>query len=151
MLESVTNLTGLLAQSQMPDARSSWLPIAWMLVIAIGFAVSNIAASLILGPSRQGPGKSVTYESGMVPIGDTRRRFNVRFYLVAILFVAFDVEILIMYPWATAFADSLQAERLMLPGTQDLGLRMLLGIGVFTVLLLVGYAYDIGKGVFEFD
>ena len=121
-----------------------WLPIAWLLIVAIGFAVSNIAASLIIGPRRQGAGKSTTYESGMVPVGDTRRRFNVRFYLVAILFVAFDVEIVVMYPWATAFAQTLTVD-------YGLGLYMLGGIAVFTLLLLVGYAYDIGKGVFEFE
>ena len=141
----------LLAQSQMPDQRGSWMPVAWLLILAVGFAVTNIAASLIIGPGRQGSGKSTTYESGMIPVGDTKRRFNVRFYLVAILFVAFDVEILIMYPWATAFADTLRAESVGLPGADGLGLRMMLGIGLFTVMLLIGYAYDIGKKVFEFE
>jgi NADH-quinone oxidoreductase subunit A len=134
-----------------PTASNSWLPIAWLLFIAIGFAVSNIAISLIVGPRRQGAGKSTTYESGMMPVGDTRRRFNVRFYLVAILFVAFDVEIVVMYPWATGFAQALQAENAGLPGAEGLGMRMLAGIGIFTVLLLIGYAYDIGKGVFDFE
>ena len=145
------SLTLAQATSLMPDQRGSWMPVAWLLIIAILFAVSNIAASLIIGPSRQGSGKSTTYESGMIPVGDTKRRFNVRFYLVAILFVAFDVEILIMYPWATAFADALQAENAGLPGTAGIGLRMILGIGVFTIMLLIGYAYDIGKKVFEFE
>jgi NADH-quinone oxidoreductase subunit A len=71
----------------------SWLPVVLLLVIGIGFAFVNIALSIIVGPSRTGPGKETTYESGMVPIGDTRQRFNVRFYIVAMIFLVFDVEI----------------------------------------------------------
>src|SRR3984957_19448535 len=90
------------------DTRSSWIPVVLLLVIGIGFAVVNVAASIIIGPSRTGPGKEETYESGMVPIGDTRKRFNVRFYLVAMIFLVFDVEIVFLYPWATIFAKSVQ-------------------------------------------
>src|SRR5438067_1222422 len=86
------------------DTRASWIPVVLLLVIGIGFAVVNVAASILIGPSRTGPGKEETYESGMVPIGDTRRRFNVRFYIVAMIFLVFDVEIVFMYPWATIFA-----------------------------------------------
>src|SRR5579862_8059985 len=86
------------------DTRSSWIPVVLLLVIGIGFAVVNVAASILIGPGRTGPGKEETYESGMVPIGDTRRRFNVRFYIVAMIFLVFDVEIVFLYPWATIFA-----------------------------------------------
>jgi hypothetical protein len=65
-----------------PDTVSNWIPVVLLLIIGIGFSVGNIVASIIIGPSRTGPGKEQTYESGMVPIGDTRRRFNVRFYIV---------------------------------------------------------------------
>ncbi|MEM8873511.1 MAG: NADH-quinone oxidoreductase subunit A [Planctomycetota bacterium] len=141
----------MLNPTEMPTGAGNWLPIALLLVVAIGFAVSNIAASLIVGPSREGDGKSTTYESGMLPVGNTRQRFNVRFYLVAILFVAFDVEVVVMYPWATAFAQALQADNAGVAAASGLGLTMLIGIAIFTLLLLVGYAYDIGKGVFEFE
>ena len=136
----------VLAQSA-GDPRYGWLPVALLLVIAIGFAVTNLAASLIIGPSRTGPGKETTYESGMAPVGDARRRFNVRFYLVAILFVAFDVEIVVLYPWASSFAQAVQGE----PYNAGLGGIMLAGMLVFTALILVGYAYDIGKGVLKFE
>src|SRR5260221_10595873 len=86
------------------DPKSSWAPIVLLLLIAIGFGVVNVVASLLIGPSRTGPGKEETYESGMVPIGDTRRRFNVRFYIVAMIFPVFDVEIVFLYPWAAIFA-----------------------------------------------
>src|SRR6267154_830970 len=95
---------GMLAQTL--ESQDSWAPVVLLLVIAIGFAVVNIGASLIIGPSRTGPGKEETYESGMVPIGDTRKRFNVRFYIVAMIFLVFDVEIVFLYPWATIFSPN---------------------------------------------
>ena len=139
-------LPALLAQSA-ADPRMAWLPVALLLVIGVGFAITNIAISLWVGPKRTGPGKETTYESGMAPVGDTRRRFNVRFYLVAILFVAFDVEIVVLYPWASTFAQATAADAV----NGGLGGIMLIGMLVFTFLILVGYAYDIGKGVLKFE
>jgi NADH-quinone oxidoreductase subunit A len=134
----------LILAQQMSDPRNAWAPIVLLLIVAIGFGVMNIAASLIIGPSRTGPGKATTYESGMIPVGDTRRRFNVRFYLVAIMFVAFDVEVVIMYPWATAFGQAVISD----PGLAGL---MLVGIMIFVGLILIGYIYDFGKGIFRWD
>ena len=132
----------------MPDARSGWLPVVMLLLIAIGFAVVNIAASLIIGPSRQGEGKSETYESGMVPFGDTRRRFNVRFYVVAMLFLVIDVEIVFFYPWATIFAPySASAD----PAFSGFSTVLLIEILIFVLLLLLAYVYAWGKGVFRWD
>src|SRR5476651_2049970 len=108
MNASILNSVSLLADLG-PDTRSSWVPVVLLLVIGIGFAVVNVAASIIIGPGRTGPGKEETYESGMVPIGDTRRRFNVRFYIVAMIFLVFDVEIVFLYPWATIFAKGVAA------------------------------------------
>src|SRR5215212_9111082 len=87
----------------MDESPSSWLPVMLLIVIGVGFAIGNIALSLIIGPSRTGPGKETTYESGMMPVGDTRRRFNVRFYIVAMIFLVIDVEIVFFYPFATIF------------------------------------------------
>ena len=139
-----------LAQSA-ADARFGWLPVLLLLVIGVGFALTNILVSIWLGPKNTGAAKETTYESGMAPIGDTRSRFNVRFYLVAILFVAFDVEIVVLYPWASTFAQA------VFYGGPDgtlnagLGTIMLVGMLCFTGLILVGYAYDIGKGVLRFE
>jgi NADH-quinone oxidoreductase subunit A len=124
--------------------RSNWAPVVLLILIGIGFAVGNVVASLIVGPSRTGDVKSGTYESGMVPIGDTRRRFNVRFYIVAMIFLVVDVDIIFFYPWATIFSPVIQHS----PGYSNL---LLLEMIVFVVILLVAYLYAWGKGVFRWD
>src|SRR6476469_8821671 len=88
---------------QLPDTTGSWAPVVLLIIIGLLFVIGTIAASLLIGPARTGPGKESTYESGMVPFGDTRKRFNVRFYVVAMIFLVFDVEIVFFYPWATVF------------------------------------------------
>src|SRR5881628_3829117 len=102
------------------DSPSSWIPVVLLIVIGVLFAVGNIVASLLIGPSRTGPAKETTYESGMLPIGDTRRRFNVRFYIVAMIFLVIDVEIVFFYPWASIFAPIIRH------GTPEQG-RIVLG------------------------
>ena len=134
----------LILAQHMPDPRVAWAPVVLMIVIAIVFAVGTVVLSLLVGPGRTGAVKGGTYESGMVPVGDTRRRFNVRFYLVAIMFVAFDVEVVIMYPWAVAFAPALRVD-------PALGTLMLVGISIFVFILVIGYVYDWGKGVLRWD
>src|SRR5688572_31447525 len=120
---------------------SSWAPVVLLIVIGIGFAAGNIILSIIVGPSRTGPGKELTYESGMVPVGDTRKRFNVRFYIVAMIFLVFDVEIVFFYPWATVFPDAVvNGERAGL---------LLVEIILFVLILLLAYIYAWGKGVFQ--
>ncbi|MFI5378831.1 MAG: NADH-quinone oxidoreductase subunit A [Tepidisphaerales bacterium] len=131
----------LLAQS---DPRSAWLPVALLIVIGVAFSVMTIVASIIIGPSRTGKGKATTYESGMIPTGDTHRRFNVRFYIVAMIFLVFDVEIVFFYPWATLFPDAVAGPL----GTAGL---LLVEMLVFVAILLVAYFYAWGKGVFRWD
>ncbi|HRK32193.1 MAG TPA: NADH-quinone oxidoreductase subunit A [Tepidisphaeraceae bacterium] len=142
--------TYVLAQAQtlMPDARSAWLPVVMLLVIAVGFAVTNIIASLIIGPSRQGAGKSETYESGMVPFGDAQKRFNVRFYIVAMIFLVIDVEIVFFYPWATIFGPYSASTD---PAFAGFSTVLLIEILIFTALLLLAYIYAWGKGVFRWE
>jgi NADH-quinone oxidoreductase subunit A len=135
----------LLADQAATSPVQSWAPVVLLLVIAIGFAVVNIAASIFIGPRRTGPGKEITYESGMVPVGDTRKRFNVRFYIVAMIFLVFDVEIVFFYPWATIFAKHVR------DGVNNDGLILLLEMCAFVVILLVAYLYAWGKGVFRWD
>jgi len=139
----------LLAQTQLaPPADSpvgSWAPVVLLLVIGFGFAFANIALSLFVGPKRTGPGKEITYESGMLPIGDARKRFNVRFYIVAMIFLVFDVEIIFFYPWASIFARHVH------DGSSSDGLLLLMEMIVFVVILLVAYFYAWGKGVFRWD
>jgi NADH-quinone oxidoreductase subunit A len=123
----------------------SWAPVVLLILIGLGFAGVNIALSLFVGPKRTGPGKEITYESGMVPVGSTRKRFNVRFYIVAMVFLVFDVEIVFFYPWATIFAKSVR------DGTANDGLILLLEMIAFVLILLVAYFYAWGKGVFRWD
>jgi NADH-quinone oxidoreductase subunit A len=123
----------------------AWAPVVFLILIALGFAAGNLAISLMIGPSRTGSVKSSTYESGMVPIGDARRRFNVRFYIVAMIFLVFDVDIIFFYPWATIFSPSIQN------GQPGMGPLLLVDLSVFVVILLVAYFYAWGKGVFRWD
>jgi len=133
----------LLAASLEPDPQNTWAPVLLLIVMALGFAITNVAASIVIGPGRTGKGKEETYESGMVPIGDTRKRFNVRFYIVAMIFLVFDVEIVFFYPWATIFP------RAIAEGSGS-GL-LLIEIILFVVILLLAYVYAWGKGVFQWD
>ena len=131
----------ILAQSG-PEPRTAWAPVVLLLLIGIAFAVGNLVISVLIGPSRTGPGKEATYESGMVPVGDTRRRFNVLFYIVAMIFLVFDVEIVFMYPWATIFAPK---------AASPMGGLLLVEMVVFVGILLLAYVYAWGKGVFRWD
>ena len=126
------------------DAPSAWAPVVLLIIMGIGFAVASIIGSILIGPSRTGPGKSATYESGMVPVGDARRRFNVRFYIVAMIFLVIDVEIVFFYPWASIFAPVVRR-------SPDQSTVLLIEMIVFVVLLLVAYLYAWGKGVFRWD
>jgi NADH-quinone oxidoreductase subunit A len=129
-----------------PDASpATWIPVVLLILIGIGFAVGNVVASLIIGPSRTGSAKETTYESGMIPIGDTRRRFNVRFYIVAMIFLVIDVEVVFFYPWASIFAPVIQS------GDRHQSNVMLVEMIIFVVILLVAYLYAWGKGVFRWD
>jgi NADH-quinone oxidoreductase subunit A len=143
------NLIPFLAQAAPPidpsDAPSAWLPVVLLIIMGLGFAVSNIVGSILIGPSRTGPAKSATYESGMMPIGDARRRFNVRFYIVAMIFLVIDVEIVFFYPWASIFSHVVRK------GSPEQSTVLLWEMIVFVALLLVAYIYAWGKGVFRWD
>lgn len=147
---SIALMSQFLAQATSPS-EDFWAPVVLLLIIGVGFAVVNIAASLIIGPRRTGPGKEITYESGMVPIGDTRKRFNVRFYIVAMIFLVFDVEIVFLYPWATIFARGVAASHAAGANSLFNGSVLFWEMIVFVVILLVAYVYAWAKGVFRWD
>ncbi len=121
----------------------SYLPVFLIVMMAIGFASINIVGTLLLGPKRPGATKGSSYESGMSPVGSARKRFNVRFYLIAMTFLVFDVEIIFLYPWATTFAN-------LKPMSEE-GLIWLGRIGFFMLTTVVMYLYGRRKGVFQFD
>ncbi|MEO8483420.1 MAG: NADH-quinone oxidoreductase subunit A [Acidobacteriota bacterium] len=114
-----------------------FLPILIMIVLAAGFWGANIAASMFLGPSRPSPEKSAQYECGMPPVGDARQRQSVKFYLVAMIFLLFDIEVAFLYPWAIAF--------------RDLGIIGYWQIVTFFLLLVTGYIYVWRKGIFDWS
>jgi NADH-quinone oxidoreductase subunit A len=143
---SLSSMMSSSLAATMADPRSSWAPIVLMIVIGVGFAAGNVILSLLIGPRRTGPGKEATYESGMMPIGDTRKRFNVRFYIVAMIFLVIDVDIIFFYPWATIFPHYIQNPPS--PGVPQL---LLIEILIFVAILLVAYIYAWGKGVFRWD
>jgi NADH:ubiquinone oxidoreductase subunit 3 (subunit A) len=122
---------------------SAYTAVLVLLMMAIGFAVANVALSLVLGPRRDGRVKSTTYESGMEPIGTARKRFNVRFYLIAMTFLVFDVEVIFLYPWAVTYAN-------IDPGSPDA--PIFLGrVLFFLATTVIAYVYGYRKGVFRFD
>ena len=121
----------------------SYLPVFIIVVMAITFAVANIVLSTVLGPGRDGARKGMSYESGMNPVGTARKRFNVRFYLIAMVFLVFDIEIIFLYPWAVTFPN--------LAHGSDLSLLWLARILFFVLTTVVAYIYGVRKGVFKFD
>jgi len=123
---------------------NAWAPVVLLIVIGILFVAGTLILSVVVGPRRTGPGKALTYESGMVPVGDARRRFNVRFYLMAMIFLVFDVEIVFFYPWATLFPAAV-VDKASNAGT------LLVEMVVFVVILLIAYIYAWAKGVFRWD
>lgn len=122
----------------------SYLPIALICLMAITFGVANVVLSQMFGPRRQGKIKGQSYESGMNPIGTARKRFNVRFYLIAMVFLVFDVEVVFLYPWAVTFPN-IQGH----PNPE--ALTWLIRILFFLFTTVVAYVYGYRKGVFKFD
>ncbi len=121
----------------------SYLPVFIICLMAISFGVLNVVASYVIGPRRAGKVKGQSVESGMNPIGTARKRFNVRFYLIAMVFLVFDVEVVFLYPWAVTFPN-LQA------GSHE-GLVWLCRILFFLFTTVIAYVYGYRKGVFKFD
>jgi len=115
----------------------NYIPIFILLAVAalLGIVMANI--NRLLGPKRPTEEKLSTYESGMEPIKTARERFTVRFYLVAILFILFDVEVVFMYPWAVNFLS--------------LGWFGFIEMMIFVVVLLIGYFYVIKKGALQWQ
>jgi NADH-quinone oxidoreductase subunit A len=132
------------------------LPIFLFVFCAAVLSVGLLVVGRCFGPRRTSRVKEMPYESGMDPIHDTRRRFDVRFYLVAIAFLVFDVELLFLYPWAVASRPALAGEAgpRGIDAAIDDGLIadrgiVFAGVAVFFVLLLLGFIYDWRKGVFR--
>ncbi len=119
----------------------SFVPLFIMAIMAVGLALTLLKAAQLLGPRRPNRIKTGAYESGMDPVGTARERYSVKFYLVAMIFIVFDVEVVFMYPWAVSFRDYLAA---------GAGLGVMSVIIFFVVVLAIGLVYDIKKGGLDF-
>lgn len=125
------------------------LPILLFVACSTGLALALIAVSRMFGPFRAGEVKQMPYESGMDPIHDTRRRFDVRFHLVAIAFLVFDVEVLFLYPWAVASRNPQGIDAAVSSGWVSGRGVVFAEVMAFLVLLALGFLYVWRKGVFR--
>jgi NADH-quinone oxidoreductase subunit A len=107
------------------------------MMVGVAFVAIGLVVAWLLRPNRPYPSKLATYECGEVPVGDTRVRFNVRFYVVALIFLIFDVEVVFLFPWATVY--------------KNLGWFAFVEMLVFLGILFVGYAYVWRKGDLDWD
>ena len=115
----------------------NYIPILMFLLAAIAFAGSTILLSSLIVPRRKNRVKMSAYECGVEPVGDARERFSIKFYLVAVLFILFDIEAVFLYPWAVAF--------------RQLGLYGLVEMLLFIGILLIGYVYVLKKRALEWE
>jgi len=119
-----------------------YLPVLMLIVVAIGFAAGVLTISVFLGKSaKTSPAKDTAYECGANPIGDNSPRFSIKFHLVAMLFILFDIEVVFMYPWAVVYRDML-AEH----ATRNLVLGSMIS---FLGILFAGYIYAVKKKAFD--
>lgn len=116
---------------------ANWTPILIFLIIVTGFAVVSVVGSLILGMRKPSPEKLTPYECGMQPVGNARERFSVKFYLVAMLFLLFDIEAVFLFPWAVVY--------------RDLKLFGFFEMLLFIAAVLAGYIYVWKRGALEWE
>jgi NADH-quinone oxidoreductase subunit A len=113
------------------------LPIILLILIAIAFGLGSVVFSSLIGQKKYSKVKMAPYECGCEPVGTARDRFPIKFYLVAVLFILFDIEAVFLYPWAVLY--------------KKLGLFGLVEMGLFVVILFVGYIYVWKKGALEWE
>jgi NADH:ubiquinone oxidoreductase subunit 3 (subunit A) len=122
---------------------ATYYPIFLYLLVILGFAGTTLILAHVIGPRKRTAVKLMPYESGMDPVGDARQHFDIKYYLIAILFLVFDVELLFLYPWAVAFYH----DPAMLPDA--LQRPVFWEVLIFLATLVVAYVYAWRKGVFQ--
>ena len=127
----------ILTFRDMQSTQIDYLPILMQAGLAIGFVVATIIGSSFLGPKRRSKNKDKNFECGIESVGNARIPFSVKYFLVAILFVLFDVEVIFLYPWAVNF--------------KELGVDGMIKMVIFMLLLLVGFFYIIKKKALEWE
>ena len=116
---------------------AEYFPILLFILVGVGVGVAPMVLGKLLGPSRPDPEKNSPYECGFEAFEDARMKFDVRYYLVAILFILFDLEIAFLFPWAVAL--------------NDIGMAGFLAMMLFLGILVVGFAYEWAKGALEWE
>jgi NADH-quinone oxidoreductase subunit A len=119
-----------------------YLPILIVFIFVLGFAVTNIILSHVVGRRKDTRAKLMPYECGMDPVGSAHQRFSVKFYLIAMLFILFDIEAIFLIPWAVVFRSLIAS----LPRA-----FVFFEMMIFVAVLLVGYIYVWKKGLFEWN
>jgi len=118
-----------------------YIPLFLVLAIALIFGVAVVWSSTLIGPQRPFSEKTSTYESGMKPVGTTRQRISIKYYLVAMFFIIFDLEVIFIYPWAVEFKKLFG----------QLGISVFISMFIFLIVLELGYLYAYKKGGFKWD
>lgn len=118
-----------------------YIPVFLVIGFAIIFAIATVFASEIFGPKRPNAEKQSTYESGMKPVGTTQERISVKYYLVAMFFIIFDLEVIFVYPWAVNFKKMFS----------EAGMPVFYSMLIFLIVLELGYLYAYKKGGFKWD
>lgn len=116
---------------------SNWAPVLIFLILVAGFAMISVVGSLVVGMRKPTPEKQAPYECGMQPVGTARERFSVKFYLVAMLFLLFDIEAVFLFPWAVVY--------------RELKLFGFFEMLLFIATVLAGYVYVWKKGALEWE
>jgi len=143
----------LLGQAAPQNGMGSYAAIGVVILMATTIAAAMLVVAHVFGPKRHGPVKDSPYECGVPPVMDTHRRFNIRFYIVAMLFMLFDVEVIFMWPWATAFYQTaVEGATFPLDDGTPVGKGFLLaGMALFFALLVFGLVYEWKRGAFQWD
>jgi NADH-quinone oxidoreductase subunit A len=118
-----------------------YIPVLIVLAVALIFGIVLVLTSTLIGPQRPNREKTSTYESGMKPVGTTRQRISVKYYLVAMFFIIFDLEVIFVYPWAVQFKKLFG----------EYGISVFLSMLTFLIVLELGYLYAYKKGGFKWD
>jgi NADH-quinone oxidoreductase subunit A len=118
-----------------------YIPLLIALAVALIFGAVLVWSSTLIGPQRPHREKTSTYESGMKPVGTTRQRISIKYYLVAMFFIIFDLEVIFVYPWAVQFKKLFG----------EFGISVFLSMLVFLIVLELGYLYAYKKGGFKWD
>ena len=125
--------------NEVANTPNDFLPLLILVLVAAGIAGVLIVLPAILGPKNLTKTKGEAYESGIIPFGDTRRRFPVQYYLIAVLFIIFDIEVVFLYPWVAALQN------------EAIKKGAFWAMGLFLGLLIVGFLYEWRKGALDWD